>query len=322
MLFFFVAAGKGISLRRLAAIALPIQAAMFLLTMAFASFGIIDSRYMYRNVGGVLQLRSSMGYVHPNSFGQIILSICISCAILRFRKFSFADLILYSVGFFLCYFFADSRTSMICVVLVAILSFAARIFTSSSAARRLAIISAIAAFGAVGFSFFMMVFYDSGVEWMRSLDSMLSARFSLAHSYFTDYPMKPFGYAGSTLTMYISSTYTQHGPDNAYVRMLLRDGILPSLIFFALYFVTFIRLARMGRFDECAFGLLVFAISAVMESYALTFATNYCLIGTTMLVYGWGQYANANPVPSSLGNQNLKTALHRRFFVNRPLIDN
>lgn len=295
LLFFFIVAGQGISVRKLAAIAMPIQLAMLLLTSGFAAAGVIESRFVYRSVDGVMQLRSSMGYAHPNSFGQSVLSVCCSIAILRLPKFNLVDLLIYIIGIAMCNTYADSRTSMVCIAFVALLALAFRVFSGRKSMKWLSVIAAIAAFGAVCFSFFMMLFYDPSVPWMNGLNSVLSARFSLAHSYYTNYPLKPFGYESQSVAVIINAYYTQYGPDNAYVRMLILNGVLPAAIFITLYLLTFLRFAKQRRFDVCVFGLFIFAIAAIMESYSLAFAANYCLVGTTCLIYGWGQYLEANP---------------------------
>lgn len=294
LLYFFVAAGRDVSIKQLAYIALPIQIGMLLITVTFAGYGLIESRYLYRSYDGILQLRSSMGYSHPNSFGQSVLSVCCSYAILRFPKFNIADLGIYTFGAAVCYFFADSRTSIACIAFLAILGIACMMLDRRKSLGKMAGIAVVISFCAIAFSLSMMVFYDASVQLMRDLNSMLSARLSLMHTYFQNYPIRPFGYASRTVVLAISANYMQYGPDNAYARMVILDGLLPALVFISFYLATFVHFAKKKRFDSCVFALLIFAVAAVMESYSLSFAANYCLVGMTVLIYGWDQYEAAN----------------------------
>ena len=231
LLYLFVAAGQGISIRKLAIIALPIQLAILLITATFAGAGIIESRITYRTVGGVVQLRSSMGYAHPNTFGNAVLSVCCSYAILRFPRFNFADLLVYVLGITIINLYADSQTSMICIGVVALFALCSRLLRDRTGFKGLAFASAVIAVFTVVLSYYMMVYYSSNVEWMQALNSMLSSRFSLAKAYYTDFPPTLFGRNPDEISMVININYVQHFPDNAYIRLLITDGILPTVIF-------------------------------------------------------------------------------------------
>lgn len=310
LLFFFIVAARDISIRTMAAVAFPIQLMLLMLTVSFSSAGVIESTYIYRYVDGALQLRSSLGYVHPNSFGQSVLSVCTSFAVLRFKKMNLLDLVVYSLALYACYSFADSRTTVVCLLVVIILSICIRIFAGNQAMRRMSLAACIVFVGMVAFSIYMMLHYNAANQWMNEINGLMSTRFSFAHDYYAIYPPTLFGRRVGSLILYVSADYTQYGPDNAYVRMLLQDGALVTFVYLLLYAATLIAFYNKGKFDECTFGLLLFSLAAVMESYSLGFGTNYFLVSFICVVYGWQQYEQAN---TRIGKKYFKNPIARKY---------
>lgn len=304
LLYMFVITGNGISVKRLAAIALVAQLVMIALAIIFALAGAIETIYTYRIVDHVLQSRSALGFKHPNQFGQAILAACFSYAALRFPHFRAVDIIPHIVGATACYVVANSLTSAACIMLVAVLAFFSQFIVSKNAQQRVSILMAAAIVVLAAATYYLMVNYNSASSWMYGINSLLSQRFSLAHAYFLEYPPKLLGYDVSSIVITVGN-FVQHGPDSAYVRILIQDGWLMTAAFLAVYGLTLFNFIRHKRYDACVFGLLIYAVIAVMECNMLYFATNYCLIGASALVFGWEQYERAY-----LGEDSLLWAKH------------
>lgn len=296
LLFLFISAGQRICIKTLAKIALVVCLFVLLVTVVFSSFGVITTRYTPRFEGGIVSMRSSMGFTHPNQFGQAVLSICIAVAIIDFPVFHARRLFVYGIAAVLCYEVADSRTSVVCILLVVLMSFISWICIKKNKSIVMAIAAIVIVAASVCLSFYMMINYTSSVAWMRELNRAIAQRFYLANWYYLSYPPRLFGRPIGTF-LYATRTFVQHGPDNAFVRMLLQDGWITTVIFIGVYLLTLVRLWRLKRFDVCSFGLMMYAIVAITESNSIFFAANYFLAGASCLLYGATQYMSANPMP-------------------------
>ncbi|MBQ9069294.1 MAG: hypothetical protein IJ131_09620, partial [Eggerthellaceae bacterium] len=284
LLFFFIAAGKDISLRVLAALVLVVQLGFLVVTLPLGATGAIDSVYVHRLVDGAWVPRSSYGYSHPNLLGEVLLTIACAFAVLRFPRFGVVDFLVFLAAGLAAALLGWSRTATACIVFAGLLAAAAPFLAANRRRRTLAAGAALAAFCALGaLSLFMMVFYDPDVAWMKALDSALSTRFSLAHEFYEVYKPTLFGRE----IMYVKTEEVlQAAPDNAYVRTLVKQGIVPFVALGALMVATFAFAVRRSIYDACVFGLLVYAVVAVMEMYATNFTLNYFLVGCAWTVFG------------------------------------
>ena len=284
VLFLFIAAGRGISLRHLAAIALSIQLVVLIFTLSFAIPGRIHSFTVYRPVGDAVVARSSFGYSHPNMLGQVFVVIAASYAALRFPRFHGADLLIYGIAGLAAAFMVASRTSVVAIALVAILAVAApRIMASKGSMRTMALIAFISFCSLAGFSLFMMAFYNPEIAWMNTLDSLLSKRFTMGHRFFEIFSPTAFG--RETMAVKVDD-FLQEAPDNAYIRTLVKQGIVPALALGLLVFSSYLVILRRGVWNGCMAGLLVYAFVGLMELYAINFTLNYFLIACSWTVFG------------------------------------
>lgn len=294
LLYMFVITGSGISVKQLAAVALTTQLFLIAFTTIFAANGAIENITTLRVSSLTFQTRSALGFTHPNQFGQAILAACFSYAAIRFPRFRAFDLIPYFVGAAACYLVANSLTSAACILLLMILAFISQFIVSKTAQQNVTILVTIVIVILAAATYYMMVNYNPSIPWMKSLNKLLSLRFSLAHEYYLEYPPTMFGYDKSSIIVTVGN-FVQHGPDSAYVRLLIQNGWLMTLLFLATYALTLFNFIKHRRYDVCVFGLLIYAVIAVMECNMLYFATNYCIIGASSLLFGWESYTQANP---------------------------
>lgn len=283
ILFFFIAAGEGIQLRRLALIVLVLQISIMIVTLPAAFMGRIDSVYIHRLVDGKWVPRSSYGYSHPNMLGQSFLAIACSYAVVRFPRVHIVDVFVYGATILGAALLVGARTAAACTVLAALLALLAPVLVKTPARKRVMAWIALGSFVAMGtLSLLMMVLYNDNVSWMHSIDQMLSTRFSLAHRFWEVFPPTPFG---REIMAVKTEEILQTAPDNAYVRTLIKQGIVPAIVLGALCLATGIYIVRYTIYDACVFGLIVFAIEGVMEMYATNFTLNYFLIACAWVLF-------------------------------------
>ena len=288
VLFLFIAAGKDISIRGLAAIALALQLIVLVPTLCFALSGHISSFTVNRLVDGVWMSRSSYGYSHPNMLGQVFLVIAASYAALRFPRFYGADLLVYTGAALAAALLVWSRTATIAIVLVAVLAVCAPRIVQSRQGMRTAALAALLGFCVLAaFSLGMMAWYNPDVPWMNTIDSILSKRFTMAHRFFEVFPPQPFGREYMAVKV---DDFLQEAPDNAYARALLKQGIIPAFLLGALVFAALLRYVWRAVWDACTAGLLVYAVVGLMEMYATNFTLNYFLIACAWALWAsWGK---------------------------------
>lgn len=284
LVFLMIAAGKDISLRALAGIVLVLQVVLLAITLPFAFDNRIYSFTVWRMVDDVWQPRLSYGFTHPNTLGEVFLTIALAWAALRFPRFHAADMIVYLAALAGAAILVQSRTASACIVLTAVLAAVAPfIMASSTRQRNAALAASIIVCLLAGFSLFMMVNFDPHIAWMNNIDQALSTRFSLAHRFFEVFPPHAFG---RDLMAVKLDTLVQEAPDNAYARMVVKHGIVPTLVLGVFLLGTLFKGVRNRAWSICLMGLLVNAFVATMERYALDPTVNFFLIGCAAVLYG------------------------------------
>ncbi len=299
LIFLFVAAGKNVRLKALAAIALSVQVVLLAIALPSALLGRIESVTVWRMVDGAWRPRLSYGYSHPNMLGQVFLTIACSYAVLRFPQFHAADVLVYIAAGLAAALLVGARTSTVCIAVAGVLAALAPHIVRSRRRMRLASAAALVAFiGLAAISLFMMVAYNPDVGWMSAVDRATSTRFSLAHRFYEVFPPRAFG---REIMAVKTEEILQTAPDNAYARAVLKQGLVPAVVLGALCLAAFVHAARSRTWDACMFGLSVYALVGVMEMYAVNFSLNYFLVGCAFVLYGcW---------PYGVGSEGAKPAL-------------
>ena len=296
-LFFFIAAGKGVSIRALAGIVLGVQLAVLAATLPLGLAGQLYSFTVWREVDGTWMPRFSYGYSHPNFLGQVFLTIALAFAVVRFPRFHVADAVVYVALGLAAAMLVWARTASACIVLTALLALASPIIVRTWSRQRAAAIGALLAFcAAAALSLAMMVFYNPDVPWMQALDQALSTRFSLAHRFYEVFGVEPFGRATMAVKL---EDFVQESPDNIYALALVKHGIVPALCLGALVLATFLDAVRQPRWDACILGLLVYVVGGVMEMYAINFTLDFFLVGASFMLYGCWPEACVPPAESA-----------------------
>jgi len=117
-LYFLVIAFQGMDFKKFVKFDLTIKVFLLLLVLCLYFAGFTDSFHMAREGG---QLRSSMGFIHPNFFGAILLSICFSVYYLKFNEINCLYYSLFIAVILIIPFFSDSRTSQYALILLSLI---------------------------------------------------------------------------------------------------------------------------------------------------------------------------------------------------------
>lgn len=284
--FLAISASAGFDTRKINRIALYIYIPISLLTIMFSLGGVIESTYM--NYGGVINARSSLGFSHPNQLGRVFSVICIAVMVETLNRRSLGSTIVTVVLTVASVLFvmgvAVSRTTG----LILLLSLAAYIVIKLTriGSRPLALASLLALLGVVVTSVLIMivqpVFFDQ-------FDSMVSGRISLMQGYYSFYGVPLFGRSdffalglgGRTHT----GVFNYFVVDNAYAHILLREGLIPSLLFLGSIVFVYLRAFCKNIYPPMLFGLACFCVMGLTETYLFRIDINLYLFVIPLFIY-------------------------------------
>lgn len=284
--FAFVAAGQSIRIKPLAAISLVVSAT----TVAFAVLGSVcgDLSVVYTNRGGVIGARSSMGFTHPNGFGEMIFKLCIAWVVLRYPKMTFYDLLLYLSGVFIVIEVADSRTSAVGILLAIILVAFCMIAKERLSVRAISGVFIVVSIVLIAVSFYLMVAYDAADSVHSVINNALSGRPYYSNRYFSLFPPTLLGTDFSNAPMvYMSSGNVESNllVDNAFCRLVIRYGYITTVIFLISILAIIQKAYRESYLGVCLIGLMICIVAGFSERYMLDFGFNYFLVALSTVLY-------------------------------------
>ena len=279
----FIVCAHGVHLRPLAWCALALSIVTFCITVTFAQLGLVENIVSTR--AGVT--RYAMGFAHPNSFGLFLLIACFSFSALRFGKNPIPDLFLIAATDALNLTVADSRT---CVLLSLVQAFLLLVFyfaRNESMRRIIRYAFAAGVLLIIGLSMYFMVCYDPSNPIHLAFNSAFSGRLRLAHGY---YEMQPLTLLGSTFENF-PPIYWENGKphtfvvDNAWCHLILRYGIIPTVLFLCGFFAMFYKLLREKNWGALLFGFVLMSVYGFSETLGIRIECNYFLyaIGAELL---------------------------------------
>ena len=272
----FMVCAEGADIKILAGIIACVVAVLFPITVIFANAGVIENYISVR--AGIT--RQALGFAHPNAFGFYLLLFCTAFSVLRFGRGPLPDILLIVAIVPINLTVADSRTSAALSVLQIVLLL---IFYTVRAPRMRRVFSVLFIIGNVSIislSYWLMVNYNASNALEAMIDSVLSGRIVLAHRYYLMQPLTLFGssfsqFAPIYMDNGVPSSFTV---DNAYCHLLLRYGIVPTLLFLCGLIALLVKLTREGRWDYLLFGLVLMCFYGLGESLGIRVECNFFLV--------------------------------------------
>lgn len=272
----FVACSDKVRIRTLAAISLSVVSMLFVLTVTCCELGLIENRLFVRS--GVM--RFAYGFKHPNYLGFYLMAICIFVSTLRFGANPLPDIVLILVTFLINIFVVGSRSSAIMslaqIPLLLVFDYC-KVQRSRNIARFSLLLMVLVA---IAGSLAVMVVYSPSIPALRQLNTLLSNRFSLAHSYYSMQPLTLFGsdFSGHAPIYWELGKPTNFIVDNAFCHILLRYGIIPSIIFFGGVLALMVVLVRKQTWNSLIFGLSLMLLFGIGETLGARVDCNIFLV--------------------------------------------
>lgn len=139
------------------------------------------------------QIKESLGFTHPNTLAAVAFALCCSYAIMNMGRMLKKDLIIYAIGFYICWSIAKSRTSALTLIIFVIFMY---VCNNSQKILRMHVIKLIAFIFLflVFFSIICMIFFDPNSLFFKCINDALSGRLEFSHHYYELYGIHPFGF--------------------------------------------------------------------------------------------------------------------------------
>lgn len=280
----FVICGKGVRLKPLAILTFASVAVVMLFAAVASNTGAIENQIVTRTSNDIV--RNPMGFSHPNFFGAALLVACMALVPLVSPGRCIALSIPCFAAALISLFVADSRTSFLCLLAVAVALFAYSAVLRKSMGRKAGFLLLCLVIGAAVASFGYMVFFDPSRPLDALLDRALSGRLHLAHTYYLDHAPSLFGYGYADGTPYWTNgeEYT-FVVDNMFAHVLLRYGIIACLVFLVGLLALCVKMAREGYFGPVLFGLALFIAYGISETLGCRVDCNFFIISLWTVLY-------------------------------------
>jgi hypothetical protein len=283
----FVVSGEDVNAKTLAKILLWIEIVLIFSVVSLSFIGVISSSNVAQLSDGNLITRYSLGFTHPNRLGSNLLAICCAFAVIQYPNFKASHLVLYAICALITYFVAFSRTSTLLIAFVPVVSIGFSIAAAKENQRPFILLIVVGFAAMVMASLYVTINFDPTNSFMQKLNGAFSGRPYLANYYYRLYGVTAFGRNPNTMVQVINNI---EGVviDNAYSKLLIVFGYIPSILFYVMYVAIFIHAYRSNHLDSCLLGAFIYACVGVTEWQVMHFAMNYCLIGFSMVLFGGG----------------------------------
>ena len=266
--FILMFAAKEESSVKLTAAFFLIKGAALVITILLWRIGILAALYYQDDKVGYF---NTYGFCHRNVLAANVAVVCLAWLYLRYRRLKIWDVAVWGIIALATYRFAVSRTGLIIMLLsiFGIYFFRKKNITilNFPYLRRFFFFFFL---GLILISVIGTVFYSGDSSFWSLIDRIFTKRFQFAHYCFEEYGLSLFGQH----IPLVSSIAAQNDQgtrlilDNAYMRGILYYGIVPGILFLAVYFKA-LDTALKKRSGKMIFFFLIFAIYGLSERYML-----------------------------------------------------
>ena len=283
ILILLIIAAKNIKLEELIKYDLKIKIPFMIIIVVLYFLGMTDVNLHYRN--GII--RHSMGFSNPNVFSTYILAIIVEYLYLRRKKVNAKDLIIIIIGIFIIDFYADSRTQIFCLIILALIvyinKYTGKKFLNNSIVNF--IVSNIFIILTI-FSLLIIYFYGQGNDIVQDIDVQTSGRIKQISGVFNEYDVNLFGNKLDLVTS-LQAKLTgkqQTALDNVYIYSLLSYGIIPFIIM-CIAMKKYMKTTIKENEDILRTIMLVFLIGGLMERFCIEVQYNIFLLYFSYIIY-------------------------------------
>ena len=283
----FTVSAKGIKLKK-AALASLIGTVPILVSSVFLStLGVIDNVVIGNQLAESARL--SMGFIHPNTFGSLLVTVCVAYAVYVYGSYGISKPVIVCIfSMIILSLTAQSRTSMLCILVTAALIIMMKMTKSTRAQKAVVMLCAGIAAAAVLATLYFMFSYNQENSVHRLIDNILSGRPSLSHHYYLKHPLSVFGYNYSMDPVEVLPNGEQSNflLDNAYARIALRYGLVSIILYISALFSFFWKSYQENYWGAALLGVSVFALLCFSETLGACVECNFSIVCFSASLFG------------------------------------
>ena len=276
IVWLFIIAAQNVDVRACALIGTVTLGALVALTVFASALGIIPSYYQ---VSPNFTLRTSLGFLHPNTLGIFVISAYIAWLVIRAPKFKLLSVLVAIPLLLFIHLYPKSRTCEVLIISAVLLYSLTCMSMSCQGKGRAICLWSIGIIGVMPLVASVLIAYgfDADIAWMRKLNDLLSMRPELAHFFLKQMPLNLMGHNVDLLNVdyKIASSYLV---DMGYINLLIRFGLIPFMLIVIVQIFGLFTPCRVGSPTPEALGLSCFAIMGLMETTFMLVAFNYYIV--------------------------------------------
>lgn len=297
----FALSSQGVHFDSLAKTALYATVTSIALVVLMYSLGYIEGVVISRGDGTA---RWSLGFNHPNILALYLLRITILLAVIQWNQSPVAATVFTLFFAPAVSMICDSRTSVAMMIAAVVIAWAIDLFRRFGKNEKWKTIFCIATLLTLACaaicSLAIMVIYDPSIPGMESLSDALSGRPYYANLYYEEHTPGLLGYGYPDGPMFFTGYYEKNFlVDNSYCSMFLRWGILASILVLLGCALVVLRAARERYWSAFIYGLLIFGIYGLTETYFLAIDSNIFLVFLGTLIHKGGFSAFDGGLPAT-----------------------
>lgn len=291
-IWLFAIAGREIEFKDIIKLDFRVRLVLLILVGVLYFAGLTFVNLHYRD-GGV---RHSMGFSNPNVFSTHVLVLASEIIYLRKNKIGIKEILMALVAMVIINYFADSRTQIICLIGVVILTMIHERKTSKekterdSAKKHVGIFFRKHAFTLLTILSLTLALLNNTLvnsDILKSINSITSGRVNAASSKLEEYDIKLFGQKVSIINSAQAARTgleTTPGLDNAYVYFILEFGVI-STVLMCYFMREYMECAQKNQ-DLIGYIMAVFLVGGLMEHFAIEPQLNIFLLYFSQVLYG------------------------------------
>lgn len=207
-----------------------------------------------------------MGFSHPNVFGTFIFSIMSEYVYLRYKKLNIFDLIIIMISIWSIGYYADSRTSQMCIIILMIcLTFIRK--KEKKFGEKINILIPNLFFICAAISFISAYLYSKNNSLMININEVITGRLNFIVQFFKEYKITAFG---NEIIIIGTKQSSEMGLkpwilDNAYSLILLRYGII-AFTMIGVYLNLFFKKAYENKDYMVILIMIIFLFFGLLEN--------------------------------------------------------
>lgn len=272
LLLLFIYAAKNICLENFMKIDVKLKIVFLCLNIFFVCMGLVENIINYRPDGSI---RRTFGFASANSFGGVILSICLELVYInrnRLNNLTYLKIILVTL---LLFIFCDSRSSEISLILLCVLLvfYKKKIYLKKILPYLMIIFTIL--------TFFLVYLYGIGNGVAIYLDELFSTRIMIIYNFLNDYNIGLWGNHIISPDIWIGYITTL---DNVYAYLIINQGIILYIIIIVINFILMKRTIK-DKNNILVAILIVTSIYGLMERTILFIPFNVFMLFARDIFY-------------------------------------